>query len=67
LSGFLPSPFPNKYLVIIAISDLDQNNGAAVTERDKLKSGEYVILAGHHPLRFNAKGGGMALFLVLDL
>jgi hypothetical protein len=67
VSGFLPSPYPNKYLVIIAISDLDQDNGATVTKRDKLNSGEYVILPGHQPLRFNAKGGGMAMFLVLNL
>jgi hypothetical protein len=66
-SGFLPGPFPNKYLVIMAIGGLDRDNGAATTGREKLESGEYVVLPGHQQLWFNAKGGGVAVFVVVDM
>lgn len=59
---------PNRYVVIIALGDLHEENG--LPELGKLKtlaSGQDITLTGDDEVLFRASGGGMAMFLVLNL
>ena len=65
--GSVAAPFPKQYLVIIALEDLDQNNGMPLITNGTLACGEYIVLSGEDTLQFNNKGGGLAFFVILSL
>jgi hypothetical protein len=66
-SGPIKAPFANSWVAIIALGDLDKNNGLPISAPvEKLTSGEYVILDGDDTHYFSGKGGGMALLLVIE-
>ena len=65
-AGTLPRPFPNQYLIIIALDDLNQENGLPTVEgRGTLACGRDILLLGDKDMKFNAKGGGLAFFILL--
>lgn len=67
-AGTLPHPFPSQHLVIIALEDLGQHNGLPMIEGGgTLTCGRNIVLSGDEDMRFNAKGGGLAFFIVLKL
>lgn len=66
--GSLPPPFPGQYLVIIALGNLHPGNGLPTNVNSKgLSSGQDVLIDGSDAMQFSGKGGGIALFLILDL
>ena len=53
---------------MIALGDLHQKNGLITNARTaSLASGQDLVLDGDGEMYFSEGGGGMALFLVLDL
>lgn len=47
---------------------MDQNNGLPILEETtSLDHGEYVLVSGDKDLKLNDKGGGISLFIILDL
>ena len=66
-AGTLPHPFPNQHLVIFDLEDLHQNNGLPIIEGENaLACGKCVVLSGDNDMRFNANGGGLAFFILLE-
>ncbi|KAL6712962.1 hypothetical protein ACLMJK_009517 [Lecanora helva] len=63
-AGILKSPFPDRHLVIIALEDLNQDNGMPENE-GPLSCGESLVLPGDRDLSFNGNGGGLAFFMLL--
>ncbi|PIG81831.1 hypothetical protein AARAC_011566 [Aspergillus arachidicola] len=67
-SGTIERPFPGKYLLIVGLEYVDQNNGLPILEETtSLDHGEYVLVSGDKDLKLNDKGGGISLFIILDL
>ena len=53
---------------MVALGDLVQKNGLITNAGvETLSSGQDLIIDGNIEIRFSGGGGGMALFLVLDL
>lgn len=64
----LPQPFPGQYLVIVALGDLRTGNGLPQDlDVAAISSGEWVVIDGSKDMSFGGTGGGMAVFIVLDL
>ena len=54
--------------MMIALGNLHSENGLPTNVNSKgLSSGQDVLIDGSDVVRFSGKGGGMALFLILDL
>jgi hypothetical protein len=67
-NGYLRHPFPGQYLVIIALENLTAENGLPTNISSKgLSTGEDVLIDGSEELWFTGRGGGKAVFLILDL
>ncbi|OJD23216.1 hypothetical protein ACJ73_05426 [Blastomyces percursus] len=67
-SGKLEEPFPGKHLVIIGLDYVDENNGLPVFKDTKsLDHGEYIVISGDDDMVMSDKGGGISLFVVLDM
>ncbi|OJD23489.1 hypothetical protein ACJ73_05163 [Blastomyces percursus] len=67
-SGKLEEPFPGKHLVIIGLDYVDENNGLPVFKHTKsLDHGEYIVISGDDDMIMSDKGGGISLFVVLDM
>lgn len=61
-------PFPDQHLIIIALGDLNLENGLVTNVGlENLVSGHDLIIDGSDEMWFSGRGGGMALFLVLNL
>lgn len=53
---------------MIALGDVHLENGLVTNARwDNLASGQDLIVDGNNEMHFNEGGGGMAVFLILDL
>ena len=66
--GNLPGPFPNRYLVIIALEDLRPSNGLPLIEgQSTLERGRSTILKGDRDMIFSSGGGGLAFLIELKL
>lgn len=67
-SGTLAKPFPGKYLVIIGLEYIDKNNGLPdFKEKKYLDHGDFVLVPGDDDMILSKQGGGIALFIILDL
>ncbi|OJJ78568.1 uncharacterized protein ASPGLDRAFT_138617 [Aspergillus glaucus CBS 516.65] len=64
-TGVLQTPFPGKTLVIIALEDLDDQNGLP-TNITKISCGSFAVHSGDEDLKFKKQGGGLAFFVLLD-
>jgi hypothetical protein len=65
-TGLLEKPFPNRFLVIIGLEYVDQNNGLPKISKAALYPGEYTVLSGEKGLQLSAGGGGISLFVLLN-
>ena len=53
---------------MIALGELHLSNGLLMNASlDSLASGQDLIVSGDEEMRFGVGGGGMAVFLILDL
>ncbi len=66
-TGTLSKPFPGKILIIIALDDLDENNGLPSLTTEHLTCGDFVVLSGDDDMSFKKNGGGMAFLILLEL
>ncbi|PGH21286.1 hypothetical protein AJ80_03336 [Polytolypa hystricis UAMH7299] len=67
-SGTLEAPYPGRYLVIIGLEYVDENNGLLILEDTKsLDHGKYILILGDDTMNFSNKGGGISLLVILDL
>lgn len=47
---------------------MDTNNGLPfLKEKNALDHGEYILLSGDDDMVFGSQGGGISLFIVLDM
>lgn len=66
-AGYMKAPYPNNWIVLIALERLDLQNGLPVLEGcSKLECGEYAILSGDEDMRLGDKGGGLAFLMRLE-
>jgi len=59
-------PFPGKHAILIALEDLDENNGLFnwTGGPDRLAQGEWIQISEDTEYRSKGRGGGLALLLV---
>ncbi|KAL3439700.1 hypothetical protein BJX65DRAFT_300932 [Aspergillus insuetus] len=67
-TGTLESPFPGKVLVIIGLEYVDENNGLPrLAAKAALYPGEYVLIPGAENIQLSNGGGGVSLFVLLNM
>lgn len=56
-------------MVLIALEDLDENNGLPIWKDcpDKISQGEDVCLSGDEEQKYLGKSGGLALLLLFNM
>jgi len=61
-------PFPGKHVVLIALEDLDENNGLSKWKNgpNRLIQGEWVQFSDDKEHMFKGRGGGIALLLLFQ-
>ncbi|OJD11769.1 hypothetical protein ACJ73_09473 [Blastomyces percursus] len=71
--GKVERPFPGKHIVIIALDHLGADNGLPFS-KDKdgntvthLNCGEFLVVSGDDTMILGNKGGGISLFIILNL
>lgn len=55
------APFPRRFLIIIALEDMDVQNGLPLNTR-RLSCGEFTVLSRDETTDFKKNGGGIAFF-----
>lgn len=67
-AGTLPHPFLDQHLVIIALDDLGQHKALPmVGGGGTFACGRDILLSGDKDMRCNARGGGLAFFIMLKI
>lgn len=64
-TGVLHTPFPGKILVIIALEDLNDQNGLP-SNIGQIPCGGFAVHSGDEDMKFKKQGGGLAFFILLN-
>lgn len=65
-SGVLHTSFPGNILVIIAVEDLNDQNGLP-SNIGQIPCGGFAVHSGDEDMEFKTQGGGLALFYPVEL